>query len=328
MRFSESLSHRLLPLFLLPTIAVWPAIAQTQQPSIVPGQFRFRTFQVPNQIQLGVENINNFGAIIGYYQAGTPTLPGPLRGFELSPWGKLQTFTDPLDIEQPSDPFGGVTEGLGINDSGVIVGEYWDVAAAHYAGFFLINGKYVTYNVPGYFNTVVQGINDDLTDFVGFVQTGAPNFFTSAFVSDSGKVSIFTVPGALLTEAIAINNFDQVVGIYQDSNQVFHGFLRDAKGNLKYPIDVPGATTAANLGTIALGINDWGVLSGHFWDAANIEHGFVRTPGGRFLQIDVPGAAQTAGGGINDFGVVVGHWDDQSGNQIGYIAIPNFDPDK
>ena len=30
--------------------------------------------------------------------------------------------------------------------------------------------------------------------------------------------------------------------------------------------------------------------------------------GGHFLQIDVPGAAQTAGGGINDFGVVVGHY--------------------
>ena len=322
MRFTASLRQRILPLWLLVTSAVVPAIAQNQQAAIVPGHFHFRIFQVPNHFVLGVENINNFGTIVGYYQLGT-TSPGPIRGFELSPWGQLHTLIDPLDLEHSSDPQGGLTEAGGINDQGVIVGQYFDTAARHYAGFFLINGKYVSYNVPGYFNTIVNGINDDLTDFVGFVQTGSPSFFSSAFISDHGKLSIFTIPGAIFTEALAVNNFDQTVGVYQDANSVFHGFLRDAKGNLTYPIDVPGASMAPNLGTATLGINDLGVLSGHFWDAANVEHGFVRTRRGHFLQIDVPAAAQTAGGGINDWGVVVGHWQDRNGNQIGYIAIPD-----
>jgi len=83
---------------------------------LVPGQFRFRTFHVPNQFVLRVENINNFGSIVGYYQVGTASSPGPLRGFDLFPYGKLQTLIDPLDVEGPNNPFGGVTEALGLND--------------------------------------------------------------------------------------------------------------------------------------------------------------------------------------------------------------------
>lgn len=169
-----------------------------------------------------------------------------------------------------------------------------------------------------------MGINDQVTDFCGDVQTGAPDFFVSGFVSDSGTVTVFTVPNATLTEATAINNLDQVVGFYQDASGVYHGFIRDRQGHLVYPVDVPGASTTRFLGTIPLGINDFGFISGHFWDSSNNEHGFVRAPWGQFFQIDVPGAARTSGGGLNDFGTVVGHWDDQSGNQIGYIATPSF----
>lgn len=306
----------------LVALFVLPQAGATDSSTIVPGHFHFKTFQVANQFALGVENINNFGLVVGYYQTGTASSPGPTRGFELFPYGKFQTLIDPLDVEGPNS---GVTEALGVNDWGVIVGEYFDTAAGHYSGFFLHNGKYTSFNVPGHFNTVVFGINNDVTDFVGIVQTAGPAFFTSGFVSDHGQLTVFTIPGATFTEAVAINNLDQVVGIYEDASGVFHGFTRDRKGHLTCPIDVPGASTAAGLGTVALGINDLGVISGHFWDASNIEHGFVRTPSGRFFQIDVPGAASTAGGGLNDFGVVVGHYNDQSGNQIGYIAIPDFD---
>jgi hypothetical protein len=50
----------------------------------------------------------------------------------------------------------------------------------------------------------------------------------------------------------------------------------------------------------------------------------VRLPSGQLYQIDVPGAAQTAGGGLNDPGAVLGHYVDQSGVYHGYIAIPEF----
>ncbi|MBV9339447.1 MAG: hypothetical protein JO159_00990 [Acidobacteria bacterium] len=304
------------------TLVLAPCEAQSQS-GILPGHFRFTTFAVPNQFELGVEQINNYGLIVGQYRSTLAPL-GPFRGFERFPNGKLQTLIDPLDVEGPTDPFGGDTEANGVDDRGVIVGQYWDTAALHYAGFFLYKGKYTTYNVPGFFNTTVDAINDEVTDFCGFVQAGPPSFFTSAFVSDRGTVTVFTVPNATRTEALAINNFDQVVGVYTDASGVLHGFTRDREGHLFYPLDVPGATTAPNFGTYPLGINDFGFISGHFFDSSNNEHGFVRAPWGQFFQIDVPGAAQTAGGGLNDLGTVVGHWVDQNGNQIGYIATPSF----
>ena len=73
-----------------------------------------------------------------------------------------------------------------------------------------------------------------------------------------------------------------------------------------------------------MGVNDLGMISGHFFDSSLNEHGFVRLPNGVFLQIDVPGAAQTGGGGLNDLGLVVGHYLDQGGASHGYVAMPEF----
>jgi len=168
------------------------------------------------------------------------------------PEGQQRTVIEPGDIEGPNAPFGGVTELGGINDHGLTVGQFWDAANGHYAGFFLYKGTYTTYNVPGFLNTALFGINNDSTDFCGLVQDA--NFATSAFISDHGVVSVFTVPGATFTEALAINSLDQVIGVYQDASGVFHGFLRKPNGSLVFPIDVPGASTAANLGTFVLGI--------------------------------------------------------------------------
>lgn len=331
MRMSFSKSWKcweVICLVLLSTLAILSLSGAAQsQSTIVPGHFHFKTFTVPNQSQLAVEQINYGGLIVGYFTSTT----GPVRGYERFPNGNLQTLIDPLDVEGPGghDPFiPGETYAEGVNDQGVIVGQFWDSTTLQYAGFFLYKGKYTTYNVPNYFNTSVIGINDDVTDFCGSVQTSSS--FTSpieAFVSDGGTVTVFTVPNAIQTQAVAINNFDQVLGYYEDANNVFHGFIRDRQGNLIYPIDPPGASTTAFKGTVPLGLNDFGFISGHFWDSSNKEHGFVRAPWGQFFQIDFPGAKLTSGGGLNDFGTVVGHWNDQNGNQLGYIATPSFGDD-
>jgi hypothetical protein len=312
-------------LFLLLILSGAAVVGAAQNATLSQGHFHFETFHIPNQFVLGVENINRPGVVVGYKQTGTTAVPGPIRGFRRSPGGQLQTLIDPGDVEGPAAPYGGVTELGGINDHGLAVGQFWDAANGHYAGFFLYKGKYTTYNVPGFFNTAIYGVNNDSTDFCGLAQAGPPGFFSSAFVSDHGNVTVFTVPGATFTEALAINNFDQVAGFYSDASGVYHGFLRKPNGGLIFPIDVPGASTTANLGTLVLGINDFGVMSGHFYDSSNREHGFVRLPNGHFFQIDVPNAVDTAGGGLNDLGVVVGHWVDQNGHQIGYIATPDFD---
>ena len=105
---------------------------------------------------------------------------------------------------------------------------------------------------------------------------------------------------------------------------MFHGFVRDPKGNIS-TVDVPGASTAANFGTNLLGINNFGWVSGHFTDGSGGEHGFIGVPNEhswKFFQIDVPGATATSGGGLNDFGAIAGHYV-TNGQQLGYIASPS-----
>ena len=199
--------------------------------TIVPGDFHFTTFDVPNQILLGVEAINISGAIVGYYQAGTLKSPGPYRGFLRIPNETLVTLRDPLDLEKSGDPYGGLTIANGINDQDDIAGEYFDSAAGHYAGFFLKNGIYTSYNVPGYFNTVIYGIND-FAQFCGLAQGPPPGFVSNGFVTLNGHSTIITIPGATYSSTVAINNLGQVSGYYIDTKGIYHGYFRDAKGNL------------------------------------------------------------------------------------------------
>jgi hypothetical protein len=291
--------------------------------TIVPGKFHFTTFDVPNQISLGVEAINISGVTVGYYQSGTVSSPGPYLGFLRIPNETLLTLRDPLDLEKPSDPNGGLTIANGINDQDTVAGEYFDSAAGHYAGFLLQHGVYTSYNVPGYFNTVNYGIND-FGQFCGLAQGPPPGFVSNGFVNLNGYPTIITIPRATFSSALAINNLGQLVGEYVDTAGVYHGYFRDAKGKLSLKIDAPGASSVPGFGSIPLGVNDLGMISGHFFDSSLNEHGFVRLPNGVFLQIDVPGAAQTSGGGLNDLGLVAGHYVDKGGVFHGYIAIPEF----
>lgn len=125
-------------LALLPAFAMLFVIPAAQgQSGIVPGHFRFKTFNVPNQTQLGVEQVNNYGLIVGYYKSVT----GPFRGFERFRDGNLKTLIDPRDVEGPIDFFGGETYAEGVNDVGVVVGQYFDTFSLNYAGFFFIKGS-------------------------------------------------------------------------------------------------------------------------------------------------------------------------------------------
>ena len=74
-------------------------------------------------------------------------------------------------------------------------------------------------------------------------------------------------PGSTLTIPEAINARGDVVGWYNDSAFVSHGFFWD--GEVVRPIDIPGAS-----GTNRVGINSRGDIVGVFWDAEGAQHGF------------------------------------------------------
>lgn len=128
------------------------------------------------------------------------------------------------------------------------------------------------------------------------------------------------VPGAATGSTIVfgINGSGQMVGQYQDSGGVTHGFL-DSSGSFT-TLTYPSATS-----TTAVGINSSGVVSGHYVDSSGNNHGFTYS-GGTFSAINVTGitgitaaAGTTIAYGINDSGVVVGRFGDTSGHTHGFV---------
>ena len=101
----------------------------------------------------------------------------------------------------------------------------------------------------------------------------------------------------------AINNAGQIVGSYDRSDGVRHGFLRQANGSF-VTIDPAGSIL-----TVAIGISDLGVIAGEWEEASGRFHGFTRSPGGTFSTVDFPGAVDTFLTGINDSGTIVGGYD-------------------
>jgi len=112
-----------------------------------------------------------------------------------------------------------------------------------------------------------------------------------------GSLTSLNYPSAIATRATGINNSGEIVGYYEDSGGVFHGFTDI--GGIFTSIDYPGASI-----TQIFGVNSAGVLVGSFNGNAAFEDNqgvFSVLPG-------------TAAEGINSVGQVVGN----SGGQ-GYL---------
>src|SRR2546430_806185 len=76
--------------------------------------------------------------------------------------------------------------------------------------------------------------------------------------------------GAATTDAVGVNDMDQIVGFFQNFSGV-HGFL--LSGGTYFTLDDPLATR----GTQALGINDSGQIVGDYANASGT-HGFLYDP--------------------------------------------------
>ena len=135
-----------------------------------------------------------------------------------------------------------------------------------------------------------------------------------------------TTPGDLNgTYPISLNSWGAVAGLYQKTDEVFHGFIREPNGSY-IEVDAPDAGTAAFQGTYAVNINDRGEVAGFYLDSSNNSHGFIRSPQGEFTTVDDPNA--TAGTmialeqGLNSRGAVAG-WYNTASTSYGFIREPD-----
>jgi hypothetical protein len=311
-------------------LAVAAGFAITMTGALQGQTYTYSTFNVPDAApatagSLGVNGINKAGDVVGYLTDTLGNVKGWLRGAK----GGIKLLVDPLDTTTPS-----YTLAYGINGYGAVTGIYYNTAGEYFPGFLYSStkDKFETFTLAGEpTGTAVylEGINNVAGDYCGSV--GAPpNYVYQAFVSLAGVNTIFAVEGSTDSICTALNDSGAAVGVYVDAGGVDHGWYRNPKTGTVTVINVPGASTVPAAlacwgtvaGTVLNGINNSGEISGHFFDTSGLSHGFVLT-GGKFIHLDVPGAAQTGGGGINALGQVAGHYSDSSCNNSGFIATPS-----
>jgi hypothetical protein len=126
----------------------------------------------------------------------------------------------------------------------------------------------------------------------------------NGFLKREGEKDLtLSVPNSTLTEAVGINDFDQVVGDFRDEEGVFHGFFYE--NGVYTSIDFP---TPSPADSALSGINNLGQMVGCH---SNCSHGFhFDSETATFTSIDVPGAVLTQPRDINDSGLIVGVFSD------------------
>ncbi len=161
-----------------------------------------------------------------------------------------------------------------------------------------------------------------------------------AFIrTPDGHITSFDAPGAGTgafldqgTVAYSINDLGVIAGLFQDSEYVYHGFVRYPDGFIIGPLDAPGAGTETSTvckpycGTYVWNINLEGATSGIYVDSSGVYHGFVRTTGGQVTPFDPLGSIYTfvcEETCLNLEGAITGFYSDASGIIHGFLREPD-----
>jgi uncharacterized membrane protein len=213
---------------------------------------------VPGSVQTQVVGINDQGVNVGFSVDGA----GATTGF-VDLGGRFLPVSDPMT--DPAAPF---TQLLGINGHEHAVGFYNDRGGAAHGFVYDIRSRAFTpVTLPVAADAVTAtGINDN-GDVTGFYTVGKT---TTAFqLEHTGRFIRLSFGQGTNTQALGINNADQVVGSYVDAAGAMHGFLF-SHGQLTRVDDPNGAG-----GTVVNGLNNKGQLVGFYVDAAGNTHGMI-----------------------------------------------------
>lgn len=295
-----------------------------------PVTFTFTPFDVPftGGIFTSGNGINNSGQVVGGYSVFDPTINDFIdHGFLRDAQGNFSEIAFPGAV--------GGTDAKEINNQGQIVGRFFFASGGAH-GYLLSDGMYSQIDVP-FFNSVAtkaRGINDPGT-IVGTyrdlsIMPRAASHERSFELNSVGFFSPIDFPGATFTHVSRINDREQIVGAYLDSNFHAHGFLL-SQGTFS-TIDFPDARE-----TILTGINNRGEILGVYKDTASNVHSFLATQGS-FMEIVLPGALGNTGGAllidwfiqigqpevnaINDPGMITGSFRAVDGSIHGFIGTP------
>jgi hypothetical protein len=135
---------------------------------------------------------------------------------------------------------------------------------------------FITFNAPGTIGeTFAYSIND--LGFVTGIYLGINPLYSAYLRAPSGDLTSFNVSGATSTNAVAINNQNDIAGYARLPNQSSLGFFRTSDGTLT-TFNVPGAGTAIGQGTFPASINNIGQITGYYTGSNLVHHGFLLIP--------------------------------------------------
>ena len=239
------------------------------------------------------QGINKHGEIAGSATVVIQRIPIPDPPFEIVITKTSGFYRDKRGRCTLLDfPSATLTEAVGVNDDGQVVGDYHD-AAGNFHGFFWDAGLFLRLDVtfPGATITGPTAINN-VGQIVGFyfddnVSETFPNGHTHGFLYDNGAFSAFDFPGGLATLPADINDSGHIVGIYSDADFISRSFL--LQNGQFTELDVGLADTFT---TEVSGINNKGQIVGRYTqnnpaDPVNpfTSHGFVGIPKNHFKSI-------------------------------------------
>ena len=220
-------------------------------------QHDFRTMNFPGSAQTQVVAVNRHGTTAGFW------VDAAGDNFGFVQWdGQYLSVSNPHSHATPR-----FDQLLGINDHDVAVGFWVDAAGnSHGYTFDVHNRHFDNVVVPGSTSTTATSINDE-----GWVSGFAViHGRTVGFVKHGHHVDLIRVAHGSNVQVLGINNADEIVGSYEDSAAVTHGFLETPHHRLM-TIDAPNAAGS----TVINGLNDRGRMVGFYTDAAGNTDGLV-----------------------------------------------------
>jgi uncharacterized membrane protein len=250
-----------------------------------------------------------------------------------------------------------ITNVLGINTAGDMVGNYSAGSASPSHGFLYSGGAFTLFDYPGADSTIPRGINDS-SQISGCAGIGNGTSVVG-FVYDQGTFTTVTAPGKADTDVWGIDNAGDLVGGAGTTLSSTKAF--ELKAGMFKNISPPGTyvyiygTGINNSGKIvglilnglydygftyvngrfqkvlvpgtdqteALGINDGGMVVGWYFSCTSVcgEHGFLLL-NGKYTSFDYPGALGTFADGINASGEIVGSYTVDGSTFHGYVTSP------
>lgn len=233
------------------------------------GQGSYINENFPGSAQTQVTGLNNHGVTVGFWVNGK----GANHGFYAIHNRHFRTVDFPTtDNAKPQ-----FDQLLGVNDSGVAVGVYTDRQGNNHGySFNIATHRFHAIKVRGDTNVTAAAIND-LGDVAGFAKNSSGT--TEAFLLRSdGKLFRLNYPGASATQALGVNDGDEIVGQYTvgtGSTAPTHGFVW-VPGLGFRNVDDPNGIGATTIN----GVNDRGTLVGFYTDSGGNTDGLLAKPQG------------------------------------------------